>query len=106
MHVMPSYIMSCDIMLLHYPSGNLNMPSMMTPNPDNSCTKSSPVGIQRSTGVGAAKLEGSKEVVQELVVLALPPVPIKEGADPGDHALEKEDRQCPDERQGDSLKVG
>ena len=73
---------------------------------NNSCPKDSPVGIQFSTRVGAAKLEGSKEVVQELVVLALPPVPIKKGADPGNHALKKEDRECPDERQGDSLEVG
>lgn len=44
--------------------------------------------------------------MQELVALALPPVPIKEDADPGYHALKEEDGQRPDERQGDSLEVG
>ena len=68
--------------------------------------KDSPIGIQCSTRVGAAELIGSKEVVQEFVVLTLPPVPIKENADPGYHTLKKKDGQCPDERQRDSLEVG
>ena len=79
---------------------------MSDPKPNQQVHKGPPIGIQCSTGVSAAKLIGSKEVVQKFVVLALPPVPIKENADPGYCALKKKDGQCPDERQGDSLEVG
>ena len=64
-----------------------------------------PVGILWPTSIGVAKLVGSKEVVQELVALALPPVPVKEDADPGNHALKEEDGQGPHKCQGDSLEV-
>lgn len=75
------------------------------------CSKSSaqkcplPVGILCPTRVDVAKLIGSKEVVQELVALALPAVSAEEDADPGNHALKEEDGQGPDECQGDSLEV-
>ena len=59
--------------------------------------RDSPVGILGSTRVGLAELIGSKEVVQEFVILALPSVPIKENADPGYHTLKKQDGQRPDE---------
>lgn len=65
--------------------------------PKQQVHKDPPIGKQCSTRVGGAKLIGSEEVVQELVVLALPPVPIEENADPGYHTLKKKNGQCPDE---------
>ena len=92
----------------HVTTLNLKTPRrcVRSPTPAQQQHKDSPVGVLGSARVGLAKLIGSKEVVQEFVVLALPSIPIKENTDPGYYALKKQDRQRPNECQGDSLEVG
>ncbi len=63
-------------------------------------------GILRSTSIRVAKLICGEEEVQEAVHLAFPSVTVEEDADPGHHALEEEDGECPHKCQADCFQVG